>query len=142
MARPITGEQLRVARTRSRLHNKELARLLGVSTRTLDNWLDAGVPARSEDAVHLKLADYLEDDEPLAGRPLAAYSDVELLAEVWQRMDAYRQAAEHTPKGVVSARTVEIEHRSDIVSEATPPPRVRSGDAGERPQPRRRPDPE
>jgi transcriptional regulator with XRE-family HTH domain len=118
MQRGITGEQLRVARTRARLQNKELARLLGVHPRTLDNWLDTGVPTRSADDVHDKLAQYLDPpDIDAPPRGLQDYSDVELLAEVWRRMDKNRpveQPAEDGPlpdptdvrfSGEISGRT-------------------------------------
>lgn len=118
MKRGITGEQLRIARTRARLQNKELARLLGVHPRTLDNWLDSGVPLRSTDAVQDKLGDYLDPQLDSDGpRGLQDYSDVELLAEVWRRMDKNRPPVEkpadgdlpdptdERPSGEISGRT-------------------------------------
>lgn len=118
MKRGITGDQLRVARTRARLQNKELARLLDVPLRTLNNWLDSGVPLRSTDAVHDKLGDYLDPQlDSDAPRGLQDYSDVELLAEVWRRMDKNRPPVEKPadgdlpdpddarPSGEISGRT-------------------------------------
>lgn len=93
--RAITGSQLRAARARARLHNKEMAALLGVSTRTLNNWLDTGVPARAEDDVAERLAPYLTPGEGTSADTVRLHScsDVELLAEVWRRMDAYKHPA-------------------------------------------------
>jgi transcriptional regulator with XRE-family HTH domain len=89
--RAISGARLRAARGRARLHNKEMADLLGIHTRTLNNWLESGVPKHAEEYVQDTLAPYLTpEDTPRLQR----YSDLELLGELMRRLDTYRRAAE------------------------------------------------
>jgi transcriptional regulator with XRE-family HTH domain len=89
MDRVIKAQEFRDIRSRSRLTNRQLAKTLGVSVSTISNWLRDGVVGKAEADVEEKLGMYMRQESP--DRPLRAYTDVELLAELWQRMDEYKQ---------------------------------------------------
>jgi transcriptional regulator with XRE-family HTH domain len=133
MDRVITASQLQAARARARLTNKQLATLLQVSPSTISNWMRDGVVGHAEAAVEDKLGMYLRDDSP--NRPLSAYTDVELLAEIWQRMDTYKQRArdESTPMGVSDGARTQEAHSDANVTER-PGEGVRRGTAPRRPK--------
>jgi transcriptional regulator with XRE-family HTH domain len=134
MDQVITASQFQAARARARLSNKQLATLLQVSPSTISNWMRDGVVGHAQAAVEDKLGMYLRDDSP--NRPLSAYSDVELLAELWQRMDTYKQRAgeETTPMGVSGSDPTQ-ETLSGTTLIERPGEGVRRGMAPRRPKP-------
>lgn len=89
MDRVIKAQEFRDIRSRSRLTNRQLAKTLGVSVSTISNWLRDGVVGHAEADVEEKLGIYMRQESP--DRPLRVYTDVELLAELWQRMDEYKR---------------------------------------------------
>jgi transcriptional regulator with XRE-family HTH domain len=134
MGEVITASQFQAARARARLSNKQLAALLQVSPSTISNWLRDGVVGHAQAAVEDKLGMYLRDDSP--NRPLSAYSDVELLAELWQRMDTYKQRSgeQTTPAEVSGNDPTQATHSGPILTERSGEG-VRRGIAPRRPKP-------
>jgi transcriptional regulator with XRE-family HTH domain len=137
MGQVITASQFQAARARARLSNKQLATLLQVSPSTISNWMRDGVVGHAQAAVEDKLGMYLRDDSP--DRPLSAYSDIELLAELWQRMDTYKRSfasdeKEPTPKGEVPpAVQPSIDYGPNLVQ--PPEGGMKRGTGGKRPRP-------
>jgi len=80
----ITGRDLAAARSRARLKQHELAELLMHSTRAIQTWEDANVPAAKVALVRSVLGAHLEGGD----NPLAQFSDMALLAELANRLDA------------------------------------------------------
>ena len=58
---PISGEELRDARTSANWTQAKLAEKLGVSQRTIVSWESAGVPAKSERAVFRSIGRYIHN---------------------------------------------------------------------------------
>lgn len=88
----ITGDELRDARSRAGLTQEQLANQLSTTLRTIGNWeRGSGVPKNREAAVKSLLGDYL-GDQP--SNPLAAASDMDLLAELGRRLARAERADE------------------------------------------------
>lgn len=99
MARVISGEQFRAARSRSGMDNQALADYLGVSTSTLSNWALHGVVERKENLVAARMAAWLSED----AEALENWDDLALVAEmnriIWilgRRLACYRAANDGT----------------------------------------------
>jgi hypothetical protein len=135
MTSVISGKQLKDAQARANWSNRELARAFDVSLSTLNNWFNQGVVGRREEMVRDRLGLYLRGDDGSGDvRSLKPFSDVELLAELWQRMDAYKRgqasAADHTPTEVSGEQRSEPSRDADSVrrpSNTRGPIRGRSG---------------
>lgn len=93
-----TGEQIRRAREARRMTQEQLARELGVGTRSIGRWERGEAVPRSALGAIRQLLD-LEDnrDDAQAGPRLADASDGELLAEVARRMTAASKGQPHRP---------------------------------------------
>jgi transcriptional regulator with XRE-family HTH domain len=140
MERVITARQFQAARARSRMTNRQLASLLDVSVSTISNWLREGVVSRSEADVEDKLGLYLRDESP-GGNPLKSFSDVELLAELWQRMDSYKRQfspdrTDTTPMGESGPTGDEASEAGSSVSPTSLGNGVITGTIGKRPRPK------
>jgi len=78
----LHGEGVRQARERAQLTQEQLAKLLGVSARTIGNW-ERGETVPRNRAAAVQAALGLDEEE---GPLLRQASDAELLAEVARRM--------------------------------------------------------
>lgn len=89
------GQDIRDARQRAGLTQAELARLVGVSQRTVGNWERGETVSHNRWArVQDVLSGHWKDDDPdQVG--LASASDVELLAEIARRFARTAQEARH-----------------------------------------------
>lgn len=80
----IKGQQLRAARERAGLTQRELAERVGVSPKSVGNWERGEFAPRSTSLVlEAVLADHLEHEPDAPG--LRESSDAELLAEIARR---------------------------------------------------------
>lgn len=81
---PIGAGDFAALVERGGLSNEEAADILNVSAGTVANWKRGGVPRHRTELVRDRLAAHFRDVPP----PLAAYSDVALLAELGRRLAA------------------------------------------------------
>lgn len=82
----ITGDRVRRERGRLRMTQRELAAALGVGLKTITDW-EAGVrpiPLTRYAAVTAVLG--IDETEPEPANPLAAVSDLDLVAELMRRL--------------------------------------------------------
>ncbi len=84
--REITGQNLKDARSRLNLSQREFAQLLHHGTRTIVDWERDGVPEHKIAHVRAALGNALqtEGEQP----PLEAYSDWALVSEIMRRLEA------------------------------------------------------
>jgi len=86
----ITGADIKRARGRLHLSQTQLARQIGVSLRTVAEWEGSSGPL--SDRIVGRLSGVFADLEPSATAvaPLAAVSDLELIAEMGRRLSSLR----------------------------------------------------
>lgn len=80
----VTPDQLRDARKAAGYTQAELAKLVGVSMRTVENWERGDTPITELAKLRSALGSHLDIEAP---NPLADVSDMALLAELGRRLD-------------------------------------------------------
>jgi len=92
----VTPDQLRDARKAAGYTQAELAKLVGVSMRTVGNWERGDTPITELAKLRSALGGHLGTEAP---NPLADVSDMALLAELGRRLDraSNRRAASKPP---------------------------------------------
>lgn len=80
----VTPDQLRDARKAAGYTQAELAKLVGVSMRTVGNWERGDTPITELAKLRSALGSHLDIEAP---NPLADVSDMALLAELGRRLD-------------------------------------------------------
>lgn len=83
---PISGQDLRDARSRMQMSQKAFAQLLQHGQRTIVHWEHDGVPPAKEAHVRAVLGSALASSGTQP--PLEAYSDWALVAEVMRRLES------------------------------------------------------
>lgn len=122
----ITGDEIRRARERAGYSQEDLAAVLGVSVKTVNNWERGRTVSRNRTAVEDFLRAQLGDDAPA---PLQAVSDVELLAEIARRLARGREREQamgndQHPTSIGSPRDFS---RADVDVDAPGPPLPHGG---------------
>ena len=83
---PISGQDLKDARSRLNMSQAEFAQLLQYGTRTIADWERHGVPRHKEPLVRAAVGKHL-DSEGERMIPLEAYSDFALVSEIMRRLE-------------------------------------------------------
>ena len=86
VASPISGQDLKDARSRLDMSQREFAQLLQCGTRTIVTWESDGVPPHKVPWVRARLGNDLVT--PGEFLPLEAYSDSALVREISRRLEA------------------------------------------------------
>jgi DNA-binding XRE family transcriptional regulator len=86
VSEPITGQDLKDARSRLDMSQREFAQLLHHGTRTIVDWERDGVPDHKVPLVRAVLGNDLVTPGVLP--PLEAYSDSALVREIMRRLEA------------------------------------------------------
>jgi DNA-binding XRE family transcriptional regulator len=94
----LTGEQVKVGRSRARLTQEQAAEKAGVTLKTWGNWERRDVLTTTIEArVREVLGRQLDVAETASRSPLDSVSDALLLAEIARRFDRGKQASNDPP---------------------------------------------